>query len=362
MRNKFRFVKQIVRKRNPLNSRLNKIRLEKNERVSKFERHFLNKIKRNLKSEHISAYPEVEKLYQKIAKKIKVKKEMIVITAGSDLAIKNCFELFISPKDQLVTINPTYGMVDVYAKLFRARQIKINYDKNLNINVDDICMKIKKKTKLVIIANPNSPTGTVMHEKDIKKILNQAKRNNSYVLIDECYYGYYKKTFIRFLKKYNNLIISRSFSKIGLAGCRIGYLVASKEIAELLYKYRPFYEITSFSSYVLDEVLSSNSIIQKYIKETLAGKNFLMKKLNSLKIKYFNTNTNFILIKFRSKIIRDKIQKFLVSKNFLVLGESKLIEGEKILRITLGPKKYMKMLFEKIHYFLKANNYKFNSY
>ena len=362
MRNKFKFIRKIKRKRNPLNSRFNKIRLEKNERVSKFENFFLKKIKTNLKSEHISAYPEVEKLYQKIAKKIKVKKEMIIITAGSDLAIKNCFELFVSPKDQIVTINPTYGMVDVYAKLFRAKQIKINYDKNMKIKADDICKKINKKTKLIIIANPNSPTGTVMDEKDIKKILNRARNNNSYVLIDECYYGYYKKTVIGFLKKYNNLIVSRSFSKIGFAGCRIGYLVASQKISELLYKYRPFYEITSFSSYVLEEVLKSDSIIQNYIKETLIGKKFLEKKLNLFKIEYFNTNTNFILIKFKSKIIRDKVQKFLLSKNFLVLGESKLIDGDKILRITLGPKKYMKMLIEKIHYFLKENNYQLESY
>ena len=61
-----------------------------------------------------------------------------------------------------------------------------------------------KKTKLVIVANPNSPTGTVMSEKNIKKILNKAKKNNSHVLVDECDYGYYKKSVIGLLSKYNN--------------------------------------------------------------------------------------------------------------------------------------------------------------
>ena len=89
MEQKFRSISLIKRKRNPLNTRFDKIRLEKNERISELDSFFLKKIKKNLRSEHITAYPESEKLYQKIANKNKVKKEMVVITAGSDLAIKN---------------------------------------------------------------------------------------------------------------------------------------------------------------------------------------------------------------------------------------------------------------------------------
>ena len=355
MEQKLRSISLIKRKRNPLNTRFNKIRLEKNERISELESFFLKKIKKNLKSEHITAYPESEKLYQKIANKNKVKKEMIVITAGSDLAIKNCFEVFVSPKDEVVTIDPTYGMVDVYAKLFKAKQIKIKYDKNMLIKIEQICEKINKKTKLVIVANPNSPTGTVLSEKNIEKILIKAKKNNSHVLVDECYYGYYKKTVLNLLPKYNNLIISRSFSKCGLAGCRIGFLISSKKIAQLLYKFRPFYEITSFSSFVLEEALNSKTIIQKYIKDTISGKKYLEQQLNNLKKNFFKTNTNFILLKFKSRSLKDKLRNYLLAKNFLVLGESKLIEGEKILRITLGPKKYMKMLVDKLYLFVKNN-------
>ena len=115
---KFKSINLIRRKRNPLNTRFNKIRLEKNERVSNYENKFLNKIKSNIRSEHISAYPEVEEIYKILAKKLSLSSEMLVITAGSDLAIKNCFELLISPGDEVITLNPTYGMVDIYSKLF----------------------------------------------------------------------------------------------------------------------------------------------------------------------------------------------------------------------------------------------------
>ena len=110
---KFKSLKNIKRKRNPLFSRLKKIRLEKNERVSNYSSDFLKKIKFNLRSEHISAYPEVEELYKLLAKKLSVSSDMIVLTAGSDIAIKNCFELLISPGDEVITLNPTYGMFDV---------------------------------------------------------------------------------------------------------------------------------------------------------------------------------------------------------------------------------------------------------
>ena len=123
----------------------------------------------------------------------------------------------------------------------------------------------------------------------------------------------------------------------------------------MLYKFRPFYEITSFSSFVLEEIIDSNQIIKNYIKETISGKRYLEKQLNNLKIDFFKTNTNFILLKFKSKSLKDKLRNYLLTKNFLVLGESKLLEGEKILRITLGPKKYMKMLVDQIYLFLKKN-------
>ncbi len=339
---KFKTVNIIKRKRNPVKSRLKKIRLEKNERVSEYEDYFLKKIKSKLRSEHISAYPEVEEIYSILARKLSINSDQIVITAGSDLAIKNCFELFISPGDEIVTLNPTYGMVDVYSKLFQAKQKKINYNSNLELDIKEIFKSINKKTSLVIIANPNSPTGTIIKEEVLEKIFLKCRKNNCYILIDECYFGYYPASCIKYIKKFNNLIISRSFSKIGLAGCRIGYLVASRKTAQMLYKFRPFYEISSFSSMVLKEILKRNNIFENYIKKVLEGKKYLMGKLTKLNINYYNTNTNFILLKFNSRSYKEKIKKKFANQNILVLGENKLSNGDKVLRITLGPVKYMR--------------------
>ena len=349
---KFKSLNLLKRKRNPINSRIDKIRLEKNERVSNYDSKFLYKIRKSLLSENISAYPEVEEIYLLLAKYLSISPEMLVITAGSDLAIKNCFELLVSPGDEVITLNPTYGMVDVYAKLFQANQKKINYDKELNLDYTKLLKSINKKTNLVVLANPNSPTGTIIDQKKLLKIIKLCKRFNSYILIDECYFGYYSKTTIKYVRSFDNLIVSRSLSKIGLAGCRIGYLIASKKTAKMLYKFRPFYEISSFSCLVFKQFLKDKKILKNYIKETKVGKNFLIKNLKKLKINFFPTNTNFILVKLSSKKIKEKIIKLFAKKNILVMGEGKLPKGDKILRITLGPKNYMKKV---INVFNKFN-------
>ena len=349
---KFKSLNLLKRKRNPINTRIDKIRLEKNERVSNYDSKFLFKIRKSLLSENISAYPEVEEIYLLLAKYLSISPEMLVITAGSDLAIKNCFELFVSPGDEVITLNPTYGMVDVYSKLFQANQKKINYDKDLNLDHTKLLKNINKKTNLVVLANPNSPTGTIIDQKKLLKIIKLCKRFNSYILIDECYFGYYSKTTIKYVRRFDNLIVSRSLSKIGLAGCRIGYLVASKKTAMMLYKFRPFYEISSFSCLVFKQFLKDKKILKNYIKETKVGKNFLIKNLKRLKIDFFPTNTNFILVKLSSKKIKEKIIKLFAKKNILVMGEGKLPKGDKILRITLGPKNYMKKV---INVFNKFN-------
>jgi len=219
---------------------------------------------------------------------------MFVLTAGSDMAIRNCFELLVRSGDKIITIFPTYGMVDVYAKLFEAKQVKIHFNNKLELDINKLIKEINYKTKLIIIANPNSPTGTIIENRQLIEIFKKAKKFNCYVLIDEAYYGFYKNTVLPFLKKFPNLIVSRSFSKAyGLAGCRVGMLIANKITAERLYKFRPMYEINSISVLIVKEMIKNESILKKYIQETNKGKKYLTKVLDRLGFFYFDSHANF---------------------------------------------------------------------
>jgi len=328
-------------------SRYKKIRLDKNERLSDFDNYFIKKIKNKINSNYLNTYPEVEPLYDIFSKKLRLDKEMLVLTAGSDLAIRNCFELLVGPGDKIITISPTYGMVDVYSKLFNADQIKIKFNQKLELDIKKLIDEIDHKTKLIIVANPNSPTGTIIETDKLFAILKKAEKFNCYVLIDEAYYGFYNFTLVPYLKKFQNLIISRTFSKAyGLAGCRVGFLIANKTVARRLYKFRPMYEINSISALITKEILKNETIPKKYIKETNKGKKYLVKNLDRLGFAYHNSHANLLLVNFKKRGLKMKIWNSLKKKNILVTEQLDIPGCKNFLRICLGPVSYMKLIID----------------
>ena len=347
----FKKIDKIFRIRNTL-SRYKKIRLDKNERLADFESYFINKIKKKINSDYLNTYPEVEPLYEIFSKKFHLNKEMFVITAGSDMAIRSCFELIVRSGDKIITLFPTYGMVDVYAKLFEANQVKIHFNKKLELDINKLIKEINYETRLIVIANPNSPTGTIIENKQIVKILKKAKKFNCYVLIDEAYYGFCNITVMSYLKKFPNLIISRTFSKAyGLAGCRVGLIIANKTVAKRLYKFRPMYEINSISVLIIKEIMKNESILKKYIQETIKGKKYLIKNLNKFGFSYYNSYANFLLVDFKTKNLKKKVWNYFKNKNILTAGEPNISGCKNFLRFTLGPVKYMKLITNTLNKF-----------
>ena len=145
----------IYRERGPVKSRLKYLRLDKNERVSSFEKKLFKNILKKFKSEYLTAYPELEKIYTLIAKRNNISKNNLVITAGSDGAIRMCFDLFTKNNDQIICLSPTFAMVDIYSRTHKLKQIKIKYDTNLVLDLKSILNKITKNIALIILANPN---------------------------------------------------------------------------------------------------------------------------------------------------------------------------------------------------------------
>ncbi len=345
----FKFIDRIKRFRGIFPTRLNKIRLDANERISEFDKKFFNKLKKKIQSQHFTAYPEIEEIYDLLAKFNKIKRENIMITAGSDIGIRHCFELFAQPKSKVITLSPTFGMYDVYSKIFATNQIKISYDKNLILDFTKLINSINKKTSLILLANPNSPTGTVIQDNDIIKILKKARSSKSFVVIDEAYFGFYKNSSLKFLKSFDNLIILRTFSKaMGMAGIRTGYIISNKKNIKRLYSLRPMYEISSISCLAIKEILRNYEVVKKYINETNKGKEFLIEELKKMKLKNFKTYSNFILVNLKNKRLCLKIYNRLNKKGILTRKAPNIEACKNSLRFTLGPKKFMQILTKEI--------------
>ena len=315
-----------------------------------FNSKIVNYLKNHITSFHITGYPEIENVYLNLSRYLKVSKENLVITGGADLGIKNCFELFTNSKDKVITISPTFAMIDIYSNLFNVRQEKFSFNKNLELDLKKIERKINSKIKMIIISNPNNPTGTLIKKEIILKLIKKAYKFKIPFVIDEVYYGFSNQTFIKYINKYKNLVIIRTFSKsFGLAALRAGYIVANKNLAQLLYKFKPMYEINSVTAIMVNFFIKNKNLEKKHLAEVEEGRKFLLKNLEKLKIYFINTPTNFIHIKTKSNSAKNILVKYLYNNKILVRGGGPGVKGyENYLRVTLGSKLQMNKLIKLI--------------
>lgn len=348
-------VENIYRLKPILKKRVGKIRLDKNERVDPHFNLFLKKIKKEITSDLISAYPDFNEVYTKLSKKLRVNTANIILTAGSDQAIKNTFELFYKKNKEIITTHPTFAMVDIYSKIFRTKQIKINYDKNLNLKINDIYKSINKNTCLVIIANPNSPTGKMIEKKKLIRIIKKAKKYKAKVLLDEAYHEFSNYNFLSKIKDYNNLIIIRTFSKIyGLAGLRAGYVIANKNIIKKYTSIKPMYEINSIAVKALEILLDNPKYISFYLKQMREGEEYAKIFCKKNDYIFVKCHANFFHINF--KYNPRKIQNHLFEKNILIKGGPGIKSFKNYLRISFAKKSTISFVLNVIKKYLISKN------
>ena len=280
----------------------------------------------NLKSitlNDIFAYPDLGKLYLALSKNLKINYKKILLTNGADGAIKLVFDtLYNKKKFTVLRFEPSFAMYKIYSKLYSTRDIVVDY-KNINgepnLNLLLVIQKIKKfKPNLILLANPNSPTGTLINSKQLENIIKIAKNNNCFVLIDEAYFPYSKLSFINKVNKYKNLIIVRSLKAFGLSGMRVGYLISNVDLIEKISSYRPLYEINSLGAFLFLKLLKNYSIVKKSVNRLLSDKNYFTFELKKRNIKFIKSYGNFIHIKIkknREKILKNISKKFYIRNN-----------------------------------------------
>ncbi len=306
--------------------KLNKLWLDKNENTHPKLVKLYQNILRNIKPIHISTYPELGSLYKKISSHENLSSKNIIFSHGSDGCIKNIFEGFIKKNQKVLTLSPTFVMYDIYPKIFNLNHLKFDYNFSKNgpkIDLKNLIKKVKKeKPKFLCIANPNSPTGTIIEEVNIHKLIKVCKSVKCFLLIDEAYYGFYNNTSKKFIKRYDNVFIIRSLSKAwGLAGLRLGYIISNKKNIEVINKIRPMYEINTFGAEFLKLLLDKKYFVKLklIIKEMINAKYLFYKFLKKNNIKYFLSHGNFVHFKIkqnRKKIIHNlsKLSYFRLSE------------------------------------------------
>jgi histidinol-phosphate aminotransferase len=282
-----------------------KIWLDKNENTDEDLAKYIKNILINIKYSYFNTYPDLKKLYIKLSKNIAISPKKILLTNGSDGGIRSVFESFVNPNDLILRTEPTFAMYSIYSKIYKAKEILLKYNTNYSLDINFIIETLRlKKPKLLCLPNPDSPTGQIIVQKSIDQILNVALKSRTFVLLDEAYYEYYKKTNIYNVNKYKNLIITRTAGKAyGLSGARIGYLVANEAIIQKLHQTKPMYEVNYIGAELFYMLLKkkNNKFVEKIIKQHLASKKYFELELKKLNFHFVKTYSNFVIVDFGLK-------------------------------------------------------------
>ena len=323
----------------PLEHREKHIRLDFNENTRGCSPAVLRRIQK-IKKDDLSVYPSYSSFINTLAKKNKVKPSQIILTNGSSEAIRALFQTFINDGDELVLPTPTFSLFPLFAQIAGARITAISYEKNLDFPFKKVMHSIQPSTKIVVLVNPNNPTGTTIENKNIERIAKKAK--NALILIDEAYYPYYNHTALSLLKKYPNIAILRTFSKVyGLAGIRLGYLIAHEEITREVQKVLSPYCVSSLAVLTASAALEEDTFVKETVQANRKNKEFLVKELSKMGVKTYPSEANFVLAVFDNP---QRVLKELEKRKILIRDVT--VQLPTCLRITIGTRKELDCLLD----------------
>ena len=272
----------------------------------------------------------------------KLNKDELVLCNGTDELIDLVIRVFCEPgKDKIITLNPTYGMYEVSAKINNVKNVKIDLDHNFQIDIEKVKSQFDDLTKIIFITNPNNPTGNCFNEDSIIEIIESF---NGIVFIDEAYIDYSNNSLISKVNMYQNLIISQTFSKaLGLAGIRLGVGYSNNTLISYLKKVKPPYNVNLLTEKKAIENISSTYLDNSQIKETILERNKLKKKLENFPFvkKVYPSDSNFLLVKVANA---NNVYKYLLDNGIVVRNRSQIKGCEECLRITVGTPKQNNLL------------------
>ena len=275
-------------------------------------------------------------LRKSISKKFKINIDNIFCGNGSDEILGLACQLFLKKGDEVIIPKHSFLMYEIYTKINNGK-IRFASTKNLNFQIDEILKKINKKTKMIFIAHPNNPTGYYLSKKDLKILITKVPKNIK-IIIDTAYAEYMTdpdySNGLDLAKRYKNLIITRTFSKIyGLASLRLGWCYAHKDIIELMNKIRGPFNVNHSAQVAGIAAIKDTKYEKKMVNHNKYWLNKMYLELLKLPIEPLNSRANFILIKVGEDV--DRLVQFLMSKSIIVrkMSEYKLND---YIRVSVG--------------------------
>ena len=295
-------------------------------------------------SKNFKRYPDSEGTFlrETIARKFKLDQSRIIIGNGSDQVLELICKAFLNKNDEVIVSKYSFIIYRIYSKLNSAKIIYAP-ENNFTSSVINILSRVTRKTKIIFIANPNNPTGTYISKKEILR-LRKELRSDILLVVDDAYFEYMNlKNYecgLKLFSKYKNVIVTRTFSKIyGLAGLRIGWGYASKNIINSLNEIKPPFNVSRPALFAASAAIKDTAWLNKEIRHIRKWSKIFYDTFRKLNISTNKTSVNFLLINFdRVKKTSKQVFNELAKKGIL-LRQMDVYSIKNSLRVTIGNNK-----------------------
>jgi histidinol-phosphate aminotransferase len=319
----------------PKEGRAKKLRLDFNENTVGCSPAVLRALSR-MTAEEMAIYPEYQTTAKRLARYFGVRPSEMHLTNGIDDALHLIADTFIEDGDSVLVIEPTFDMYRFFAELAGARVIAMRYDDEMRFPVDAVIRAVRQPGKrcprVLYIANPNNPTGTLVQRDELRRILHAAA--HTLVLVDEAYFDFAGLTILPWIRRYPNLLVARTFSKsAGLAALRVGCLFGKPELLAAMRRACTPYPVNSAALVGAEAAIRDPQFQRNYTREVLQSRALLEKGLVRLGARIYPSSANFVLADFGPKAKR--LVRALERKGILVRARRDF-PREGFVRISAG--------------------------
>jgi histidinol-phosphate aminotransferase len=255
---------------------------------------------RTVTAEGLSKYPEREPVERIVAKHFGLQAEQVLLTNGVDEAIHLVCCGFLEAEDEALIATPSFFMYDVSVQMMTPHLRKVQADATLEFPLERFMAAITGRTKLIIVASPNNPTGSVVSGEQLLAIAAAAPQ--AVLMVDEAYYHFDGASVMGDLARVPNMIVARTFSKAyGLANLRIGMLAGNAELLKYVRKVSSPYNVNGVALDCLPVALEDGEYVAWYSEQVRVGRERMMDGLRELGVPFFPSHANFVLMNIGAK-------------------------------------------------------------
>lgn len=323
------------------------LRLDMNENTTGCSPRVLARL-RSLDAQTLALYPSRDDGEKLVADSVGISPAQTLLTNGADEAIDILCRAYLEPDSEIIIVVPTFTMYEVFARTQNARVVRIPTGPEFSFPMQQVIDAVTANTRVIVICNPNNPTGIPAERGSILKVIEAAP--DAAILLDEAYFHFYGQTLMDQIGKIPNLFIARTFSKAyGLAGMRLGMIAGPEEQMSVLRRMASPFNVNAFAIECLAEALADRQFLDDYVAQVKASREWLNQELERMNFKCWPSQTNFVLCRFGKE--KKTILEALRARGVALRDRA---DCEGCVRISIGTQKEMERLIAELKQVVSA--------